>query len=134
MIFLSLLILPLSCFAVEQNSFFHTGAVLISWINYVLVITSLISIKQFFWPGDNKTVFHVFNLIFIIVFYLISLNFLIDNKANYDGYANLSPLACILKVFFSFDFYSILQLIVLFAFVINIIYIAKYRKGFYYND
>ena len=132
--FLSLLVLPVSCFAVEKNSFFQFGAQLITWINYVLVITSLISIKQFFWPGDNKTVFHIFNMIFIIIFYLISLRFLIDNKTHYDGYENLSPIECIIKVFFSFDFYSILQLLVLFAFVINIIYIIKFRKGFYYND
>jgi hypothetical protein len=52
----------------------------------------------------------------------------------YDGYENLSPLACVMKVFFSFDFQSIMQLVVLFAFFINIIYIIRYRKSFYYNE
>jgi len=129
-----LLVLPISCFAVEQTSFFHFGAEVLTYVNYVVVITSLISIRQFFWPGNNRTVFHIFNLIFIVLFYLISLSFLIRNKRFYEGYENLSPLSCIFKVFFSFDFYSILQLIVLFAFFINIIYIIRNRKGFYYNN
>ena len=132
---LSMILLPACCSAEpEHASLFHPVAIMLSYLNYVLVITSIISIKQFFWPANNRIIFHFFNLIFIILYYLVSLNFLILNKQFYEGYETLSPLACMSKVFLSYDFSSLMQLFILCGLVVNLLYIARYRKDYYGNN
>ena len=129
--FLSLLLLPVCCFADEGVSMFHFGSQAIFYFNLVVVITALICIKQFFWPRDNNVPFQIANLLLTIVYYIVSFSFLINNKQFYEVYENLNPLACIFKVFTSPDISSLLQWIILFGFVINILYLFRNRKGYY---
>lgn len=127
------ILLPVLCFAgVARDSNIEFKHNLLSIINYVLVIVSLISIRQFFWPGDNnRTIFQVFNMVFTAVYYIISLTFIINHKEYYEGFESLSNLGVIRKFFFDFDVSMLLQLMVLFSFVINILYVLKYGKQHY---
>jgi hypothetical protein len=64
---------------------------LIAFFNFLLLVTSVVSIKQFFWHGDhNHTPFQLFNLLFTIAFYAISLRFLVVHKDYFEGYENLT--------------------------------------------
>lgn len=118
--------------AVSDVSEVASGARMSSFFNLVLLGTSAICIKQYFWPGQEyKIPFHIFNILFAIFFYYAGLSFLINHKEYYHGYDKLSSAGCIVKFFFSFNLYSLVQWIILFAVVLNVIYIIKYRKDFY---
>lgn len=107
-------------------------AELFSVLNIVLLLTSIIGIKQYFFPGDdNRMPFHVFNLIFGVVFYSISLPYLIVNKEYYEGYQQLIPLDIIGKFFFSITLSAARQWVILFSMFINILYIRKYYNDYY---
>ncbi len=129
----SLIILPLFCFgAIGRDSDIDVKHQVLSLINYVLVVVSLISIRQFFWPGDrNNTIYQAFNMLFTVVYYAISLTFIMSHRIYYEGYESLTNLGCIRKFFFDFDVSMVLQLVVVFSFIINILYITKYGKRFY---
>lgn len=75
--------------------------------------------------------FHVFNLIFGVLFYCISLPYLIINKQYYEGYQELIPLDIIGKFFFSFTLSAARQWVILLSFFINVLYIRKYNKDYY---
>jgi len=128
-----LLLLPMVCMGEGIiGSNVHFSAELVSFSNLALLICCLICIKQYFWPGDSiRLPFHVFNLVFIVLFYSLSLPFLISNIEYYDNYAQLTPLAVLGKFFFSLNIDSFLQWIILLTGVINVLYIVKYRNDYY---
>ncbi len=124
-------LVPGECYAAAVNrGNFSTYAHIISYTNVALEITSVICIKQFFFPGEsNKIAFQIFNLIFGILFYIVALNFLVSAKQFYVGFETLSASQCITKFFFGMGIYSVLQWLVIVGMVINIIYIKKYRDA-----
>ena len=130
---LVLIFLPLLTFAAVQRDpdvdFKHQ---MMQLINYVLVVVSLISIRQFFWPGEkNRTLFHIFNMIFTIVYYLVSLTFIITHKTYFVDFDGLSDIGCINRFFFDFGVSMVLHIIVMFSFLINILYIIRFGRRFY---
>ena len=130
LVLLLALIIPVSCFAAGNGEHFQIYAFVISILNVVLEITSVICIKQYFLLGDrNQTNFQIFNLVFGIIFYLIALTFLVDQKSFYVGFSDLSASQCISKFFFGNGIYSWLQWLVIVAMGFNIIYIKKYRDS-----
>ena len=131
LIFFWVVLLPMPCFAaLINNDNFHYYAQTIAYANFALEITSAICIKEFFFLGGrNRTNFQVFNLFFGIVFYIVALFFLINEKSFYVGFAQLSDLQCISKFFFDLGIYSWLQWLVVFAIVINVIYIWRYHDA-----
>ena len=131
LIFLFIAFVPASCFAagVSDSSFLSVARV-ISLANVALEITSAVSIKQYFFLGDkNRTNFHIFNLIFGLVFYAIALTFLVGEKSFYVGMEQLSTAGCIKKFFFGDGIYSLLQWLVITGMVFNVIYIRKYHDA-----
>lgn len=127
------ILLPYSCIATELDSGnIQLYAELFSVLNIGLLVTSVISIKQYFFPGDdNRMPFHVFNLIFGVLFYCISLPYLIINKQYYEGYQELIPLDIIGKFFFSLTLSAARQWVILLSFFINVLYVKKYNKDYY---
>jgi hypothetical protein len=104
----------------------------ISYTNIVLFITSVVSIKQYFWPGDeNRLPFHIFNAVFIVLFYSVSIPFLITEREYYEEYQHFTPLGVIGNFFFTFNINSIAQLVILFSLVINVLYIRRYNRDYY---
>lgn len=130
LICLLVILLPYSCFAALTNGGFEYFALVISVFNKVLMFTSAICIKQYFFLGDrNQTKFQVINLIFAVVFYIVALSFLISEKSFYLGFEQLSAAGCIRKFFFGDGIYSWLQWIVITGMVFNVIYIRKYHDA-----
>jgi hypothetical protein len=128
------LLIPGYCLAsaMIEVSNIASSARLSSFCNLALLVTSVISIKQYFWPGaEYKIPFHIFNIAFVILFYIFGLSFLVHHKDYYPGYETLTPAGCIIRFFFSLNLYSFVQWVILFAFVINIIYIIRFREDFY---
>ncbi len=133
------MLLPAFCLAAGENvKHIHFYAEVLSFINVALLITSILCVKQFFIPGDeNRTPFQLFNMIFILVFYAVSLSFLINNKEYYIGFEQLPPGACIRKIFFDKDdiWANLKQWFVVFTFFINILYILKnWKDQFFTGD
>jgi hypothetical protein len=123
---LPVLLFPVHCFASEYINDVYVNTSLISIFNLIILITSVISIFQYFFRGmKDHTDFQVTNIILVIAFYLISLSFLICHRQYYSGFEHLSPLACIGKIFFTFNRYSIKHWIILFALFINFLYLIK---------
>ena len=133
LILLTCIFLPVFCFAaISRDSNIEFKHDILQLINYVLVVVSLTSISQYFWPGENnKTLFHVFNMVFTVVYYIVSIIFIITHQAYFVGFESLSELGCIRKFFFDFDVSMLLQLVVICSFFINILYIMKYGKDYY---
>lgn len=116
----------------QGSSGVRTGATVFSVINIILFVTSIISIRQLFWPGyDNRLPFHVFNIIFIVLFYGTSLPFLIANREYYVGYEQLTPLEVTGRFFFTLDISSAAQWVIITALVCNIIYIIRNYKDYF---
>ena len=128
---LAIILLPQSCMAIDLDSGnVQLYAELFSLLNIGLFAMSVICIKQYFFPGDNNRMpFHVFNLIIGLLFYSVSLPYLIVNQQYYEGYQELIPLDIIGKFFFSFTLSTASQWVILLSFIINVLYIKKY-----YND
>jgi hypothetical protein len=123
------IICPLFCFA-QGGSDLHFKAETMAAINLVLVVTSLISIKQFFWPGvTDNTPFHVLHIAVVVVFYIIGIWFLIANKQAYSGLERISGIGVILRFFFSFGLDSLKQWVILFGLAINVLYIVRKSKS-----
>jgi hypothetical protein len=125
--------MSLNCFAIDAlGGKLMFGAQVFSFFNIVLFITSLISIRQFFWPGDEiRLPFHIFNLGFVILFYSIGLPFLVTNSQYYEGYAGLTPLSVVGKFFLTIDLSSFAQWLIVASLFVNILYIRKYRKSYF---
>ncbi len=82
---------------------------MISYFNFLLFFSSIISVSQYFWPGDkDKAGFQMFNMLFAVVFYSVSFTYLISHKDIYEGYTYLSGFG---------------------SFCINILYLVRYREG-----
>lgn len=110
----------------------QTRAEIISFLNLALFGTAVISIKQFFWPGDNNTLpFQVFNMVFALLFYSISLPFLITNRMYYEQYEQLVPLSVISKFFLSVNISSFGQWVIIASVFVNVLYIIKYRRDYF---
>ncbi len=126
----ALALLPQFAFAAEiASGSIETIAFIISICNLVLLVTALISIKQYFWPGvDSTSVFHTAHIIFVGVFYAVSLPFLITNRQYYVDYADLVPLSILGKFFLSADATSLMQLVIVASVVFNILYIRRSRR------
>lgn len=126
----ALALMPGFAFATEVASGnIETIAFIISIFNLILLITSLISIKQYFWPGvDNTPVFHTAHIVFVVAFYSISLPFLLSNRQYYVEYADLVPLSILGKFFFSADATSLMQLIIVSSVVFNFLFVRRSRK------
>ncbi len=125
-------LLPFCSFALDIGSKIQFSAQLLSFFNLVLFITSLISIKQFFWTSDdNKMPFHVFNFVFAVIFYSISLPFLITNKMYYEEYQDLVPFSVIGKFFLSLNISSFAQWLIVASMIINLLYIKRYYSDYF---
>ena len=129
-VFFLAIVCPVFCFAQSEAVGLHFKAEVLAFINLIILVTSLISIKQFFWPGDfNYSPFHVINIILILMFYSIGLWFLVGNRHEYIGYEHLTPIMCIVKFFFSPDIDSLKQWVIVFALVINVCYIVRKSRS-----
>ena len=106
-------------------------ASLMSLFNLAVFVTAVISYIQFFIPGPiekhssehNHIPFHIFNFLFVGLFFWISMNFLVANKQFFTGYENLSDADCIKQYYFGAGFSSLILLFIAFSAVINILYI-----------
>ncbi len=128
--FLAVITFPIYCLAADRLRGVSFFTHLFDYINFALAITCLISIKQYFWPGDeDRTVFHIFNIIFIILFYTVGISFLINNRQYYDGYQQLNAWGCIREFFFGSGIDKYQQWIVVFGLVINVLYINRSLKS-----
>lgn len=125
--------LPVYCFAVDlTTSKIQLSAEIIFAFNLALFVTAVVSIKQYIWhSGENRMPFHVFNIIFTVLFYSISIPFLISNRSYYEEYQNLTPLGVVGKFFFSPGMSSIAQWIIIAAVVFNILYIKRFYRDYY---
>ena len=122
------LLIPSICYGITANSSrnIHLFSLAFTIINLVLLVTSLISLKQFLFPDEhNKTGFQTFNLIFAIVFYALSLSFLVSYKEYYIGFETLSTGECIKKIFFEIDISTAKHWIIIGAVFVNIFYIIR---------
>jgi hypothetical protein len=124
---------PLLCFGITANHpsiTFSSEILLIA--NYVLLVVSLFSLRFFFWPGEeNRMVFQLLNMLFTAGFYIVALRFIILHNNYYVGYEGLTPAECIKRFFLSYDLSMVVQWVILFSFLINIIYVIKYAKNYY---
>ena len=108
---------------------------IIAVLNTVLLFSSILSIIRFFWPGDRSHVLlHLLNSIFAVLFYAVSLTFLVTHKSYFEGYETLSNAECIRKYFLSTDFVSLIKKLIIVAFVLNIIYVVRHAKTFYLEN
>lgn len=126
--------IPLAASALDyqSNSSVRIGATIFSVFNLILLITSIISIRQFFWPGyENRLPFHIFNMVFIVLFYGTSISFLIANQQYYVGYEQLTPLEVLVRFFFTLDITAVMQWVIVTAFVCNIIYSIRNYKDYF---
>ena len=134
-LFLLAISLPLTSYAgaiINQNLALIIHIIAI--VNFILLVTSIISIIQFIRPGEvNRTPFQIFNLIFIIAFYAVSLPFLVNHKDYFEGFGNLSDAEVIKRYFLSTDLFDMIKRLILVAFVLNIIYILRNSKEYYIN-
>jgi len=129
----SALLLPLDSYALLLNAQIQLRAQILSFLNIALFITSVITLKQYFWPaGNNRLPFQVFNFVFIILFYALGLPFLIANKEYYEDYVHLSPISILSKFFLSFNISSLSQWVILIAGVFNVLYIKRYRHDYFH--
>ena len=129
-LFLVTMILPAVCMAiVRQPNIFFSSSV-IDYINFGLVITSIISIRQYFWPGEHRRLlFHAFHAVVVVLFYIISMFYLISNKQYYEDYQHLSNMGCVVIFFVGMGIDSIKQWLIVFALIINILYIKKFTRA-----
>ena len=124
------LLMPLFCAAQIEATGLHFKAEVMTVANIILLITSLICIRQFFWQGDvDYSPFHIVHIILILIFYSIGLHFLISNRQEYVGFEHLTPMGCVTKFFFSPDIDSLKQWVILFALVINVCYIVRRTRS-----
>lgn len=129
-----LLFLPQYCFGhhLLLDAQIQLRAEIVSFLNLALFITALISVKQYFWPGDNNTMpFHYFNIIFTVLFYAVSLPFLISNRQYYAEYAQLLPIEVLQKFFLSLTISSFAQWFIIASVFINVLYIKRFRRDYY---
>ncbi len=125
--------LPLTSIAADlANEHLGTQIWIVSATNTLLVITSIISIVQFLThKNHNRTPFQLFNLVFAVLFYAISVPFLLYHKAYFVGFENLSNQECLKKYFLDTDLTSWIRRIIPVAVLFNIIYLVRFSKTYY---
>ena len=145
-IVISLLILAalfLYPFSIAGHPGVDTSAVLIGFFNFLAFITALISYTQFILPKQkerygeyNRVPFQAFNMIFVLLFFMISISFLIANKSFFSGYEKLTDRASIQKYYLSNGIYSIMEIFIASSLVVNVIYILTHITDYYgrYKD
>lgn len=131
---LALLALPVAVLADDYRggTGVKFGATIFSVCNFLLFCTSVTSIRQFFWPGfENRMPFHIFNIVFAVLFYAAGLPFLISNQQYYIGYEDLTPAGVIGKFFFTLDITSAAQWVIAVALVCNVLYIIRNYRDYF---
>ncbi|MCW3121479.1 MAG: hypothetical protein JWQ38_971 [Flavipsychrobacter sp.] len=122
-------IFPMWSYAFSNADRFNSGATLISICNFILLITSVICIFQYFFLNAEEHVrFQVLNMIGVLVFYWVSLHFLIDHKQYYDDYDDASRNAIIKGIFITPSRYVLKHWIILFALILNVLYLIRYQR------
>ena len=115
-------------------------ASMIGIFNFIAFISAVASYVQFIFPQRyedyeaveyNRIPFQFFNILFVLLFFTISINFLIANKQFYQGYETLDNEACIKKYYLSNGFNSIMQIVIASSVVVNIIYILTHLTDYY---
>lgn len=126
-------ILPFSSFAaVVDTENIVLKAQIISVINFLLFLSALIPLKELIWPSHNNRIpFLASHAATIVVFYLLSLPFLINHRYYYEGYENLVPLEVVAKFFFSLTITSAQQWVIITAFLMDLICIKRIHSEFY---
>jgi hypothetical protein len=105
---------------------------LIAIVNLILLLTSVISIIQFFLrDGHNRTPFQALNTLFTLFFYAFSLTFLLHHKSYFDGFETLSNKDALMKYFLDKDAVSRIKLLIPIACVFNIIYVIRHAHSYY---
>ena len=135
-LFVLLLLIPICGFSAPVMLQGLESAIdMISLFNNILLITSIWSIIRFFWPADRSHfLLHVVNSVFTIIFYSVSLTFLVQHKNFFEGYENLNNVGCLKKYFLSTDIISLIKKLIVVAFVLNIIYIIRHRNTYYLEN
>ena len=121
------------------------SAGLISMFNFAAFVTALVCYIQFLFPmhhddgerGEyNRVPFQFFNMIFVVLYFTISINFLIANKTFYPGYEKLANDACVKKYYLSNGINSVIEIFIASSVVVNILYILTHLPDFYgrYRD
>ncbi len=127
-----LLLLPWAAQATPGKVNIDVETQIIAFFELVLFVTSLISIKQFFLPGlHNRTPFQIFNILFVIVFYVAALRFMVNHKGYYEGFGTLSDKDVIRKYFLSTEPLVLVKRLILVAFLLNIIYVIRHGRGYF---
>lgn len=131
LLFVASAAIPLYTFAdpYMRVSDVRVSATLISIANFILLITSIICMIQYFWPREESytdhTTFHIVHFFSVILFYIIAVWFLIEHKSYYPQYDYLNDHTVVKKLFFGLNWYSIKQWIILLSLVINVLYVSK---------
>jgi hypothetical protein len=115
----------------------NTTVKIITYINFIVFITCVLSIKQFFWPGEViRFSYHLANIIFVIAFYALSFRYLVTNKDYYEGfgYTGLSDTEVIKRFAMRMDAFSIMFWFCCLAVLFNILYIIRYRSRYLRHD
>lgn len=123
-------VMPLFCFGAGRARNIYFTSTLIDYINFALVISSLVAIRQFFWREDyDRLLFQIIHSVIILLFYSISLSYLVSHKQYYEDYGHLSNIGCVIIFFFGMGLDSIKQWVIVFAFFINILYVIRSAKA-----
>jgi hypothetical protein len=123
---------PASATLLLANTDITSTANAIAIAQGMLIVTAIISLYYYLVPQEhNRTLFHLFNLAFTVVFYYIAVRFLLQNKPYYEGFEGLSDMKCIQKYFTPTDAWEWLKALTVLAFFLNIIYIFRHGKAFY---
>jgi hypothetical protein len=115
---------------IEMPNGVESSARIFSYVNFALLVTSFISIVQYLFKSDtNRSVYHYWHLLSVILYFVLSIYFLTANKAYYLGYENLSDMQCVKKYFLAKDSSSFKQWFIALGGIANILYIIRNRKN-----
>lgn len=128
-----LVLFPMGAFAAGRSGgSLETQIWILAIFNTLLVITSAISILQFITHKEhNRTPFQAFNIIFAVVFYAISIFFLLHHKDYFEGLGNLNDIDFLKRYFLDTDWVSWVRCIIPIAVILNIIYLIRFAPSYY---
>lgn len=127
------LLLPLVVLAADaKGNFIHIGATAFALFNLLLFITSIISLRQLFWPAyRNHLPFQAIHFFLGTLFYAVSLAFLVHYRAYYQGYEHLMPIEVIARFFLHSGIRSIGQWLIVVSLVLNVVYVIRYYRDYF---
>ena len=135
-----LLIMPglyLLPFRIEGYSGVDFDAKMIVVFNAAVFVTAFISYMQLILPKrkeerveHNRVPFQVFNMIFVVVFFIVNISFLISNKSFFLGDNSLNNTAAMQKYYLSHVIYSVVQIFIASSLVVNVIYILTHVRDY----